>query len=630
MKKKQISIMLTSVIMMNMITCISVSGIENDIKSDVSQTSKSQIIENINESKAINSVTETYVSNGASESLRPYVKDISKSMISMGGFYRASIGIAGKAMQGSTVYIKLGDEIAEQHIDESRDFGFNINTVSKSITVEIYAIDKNGNQSDSVLVTVTDESDDIVNNGINPNSTPVIEATDITLNKGDSFDPLKGVTAYDEEDGYITYDIEVVENTVNVNKAGKYKVVYKVSDSEGQVTKKEIKVTIVSNEKPVINAKDIKITVGDYFDKLKDITAYDEEDGDLTKTIVVSGEVDSNKVGNYTLNYSVKDSDGNIASKDIVVCVANKEIVVKSVSGINRYETSVELSKLQFESSDTVVIVNGDSLADGLAVTPLAAYKKAPILLSTNGIIPESTKNEIRRLGATNAIIAGGIGVIHKDVENQLKKLGIANIERLGGSNRYDTSLKIAQYIDKNCYSVENIVVSNGLGEADALSISAVAARDKMPIILTQKNALEKETYNWLQSKNLKSAYIIGGEGIISNSVLNHVNEITSENIYNNRLGGSNRYETNAIIIDKFFKNDLNNVYVSKGMPLVDALSAGVVAALNDGPVIIVGNDLSPMQKDIINKRSGNTIIKSGGGISEKSITSLKKGLEKK
>ena len=74
------------------------------------------------------------------------------------------------------------------------------------------------------------------------------------------------------------------------------------------------------------------------------------------------------------------------------------------------------------------------------------------------------------------------------------------------GSDRCALSLQFAKYIDSNLYDVENIVVSNGLGEADAMSIASVAGRDRIPIILLRIDKLNTDTYNWLKNKGLKNA----------------------------------------------------------------------------------------------------------------------------
>ena len=62
---------------------------------------------------------------------------------------------------------------------------------------------------------------------------PVIHVEDKTLTVGDTFDAMKGVTATDAEDGDLTDKIVITKNTVDTSKAGKYTVVYEVTDSHG-------------------------------------------------------------------------------------------------------------------------------------------------------------------------------------------------------------------------------------------------------------------------------------------------------------------------------------------------------------------------------------------------------------
>lgn len=83
-----------------------------------------------------------------------------------------------------------------------------------------------------------------VMNWVPMNAAPVIHATDKTITVGDTFDPKAGVTAKDAEDGDLTDKIEVVKNTVDTKKAGKYEVTYKVTDSDGATRTKTIKVTV--------------------------------------------------------------------------------------------------------------------------------------------------------------------------------------------------------------------------------------------------------------------------------------------------------------------------------------------------------------------------------------------------
>lgn len=119
------------------------------------------------------------------------------------------------------------------------------------------------------------------------NKAPVIVATDKVLTVGDSFDPLKDVTADDPEDGQIIIKSEhVIKNEVNTKVPGKYEVIYRVADKEGLATEKTIIVVVNPkitgiNHVPVINAIDKVLTVGDKFDPLDGVTAFYEEDKDI-------------------------------------------------------------------------------------------------------------------------------------------------------------------------------------------------------------------------------------------------------------------------------------------------------------------------------------------------------------
>ena len=79
------------------------------------------------------------------------------------------------------------------------------------------------------------------------------------------------------------------------------------------------------NAAPVIKATDKTIEVGDEFDPRADVTAEDEEDGDLTDKIeVLKNEVDTTKAGKYEVTYKVTDNQGASRTKTITVTVNPK------------------------------------------------------------------------------------------------------------------------------------------------------------------------------------------------------------------------------------------------------------------------------------------------------------------
>lgn len=86
-----------------------------------------------------------------------------------------------------------------------------------------------------------------------------------------------------------------------------------------------VKNMVPINAAPVIKATDKTIEVGDEFDPLADVTAEDEEDGDITDKIeILENEVDTTKPGKYEVTYKVTDSGGASHVKTIKVTVNPK------------------------------------------------------------------------------------------------------------------------------------------------------------------------------------------------------------------------------------------------------------------------------------------------------------------
>ena len=193
------------------------------------------------------------------------------------------------------------------------------------------------NQTSEKTITVTVLKDEA----------PVINAEDKTITQGTKFKPLDGVTAEDKEDGEIK-DIEVVTNEVKENETGEYEVTYKVVDSFNNETKKTITVTVVENQKPVINAQDKTIYLNEEFDPLEDVTAIDPEDGKIKDIEVIENNVKTEEIGEYKVIYQVEDSFGNVVTKEITVTVEEKKLEERE--GLYYFDSLKEVkNKLQIK-----------------------------------------------------------------------------------------------------------------------------------------------------------------------------------------------------------------------------------------------------------------------------------------
>jgi hypothetical protein len=136
----------------------------------------------------------------------------------------------------------------------------------------------------------------------------------VTVEVGSDYeDP--GATAKDSIDGDLTSQIKVT-GKVDVQKVGEYQLKYNVEDASGNAAKELVRNVLVGDTgRPVISLNgdpEITIEAGDVYND-QSAVATDVGDGDLSGAVQVTGEVDSNKPGNYELKYDVKDSAGNEA-----------------------------------------------------------------------------------------------------------------------------------------------------------------------------------------------------------------------------------------------------------------------------------------------------------------------------
>ena len=239
----------------------------------------------------------------------------------------------------------------------------------------------------------------------------------------------------------------------------------------------------------------------------------------------------------------------------------------EEIVGSNRYETAAKVAD-KMGNYSTAVLVNGNSMADGLSASGLAGKENAPILLVKTDSIPKETLQRLYKV--KKVYIIGKENAVSGKVETSLKKSGIT-VKRIGGSNRIDTSIAVSKEIGS--YS-KAFLVNGFKGEADAMSVSSVAARDKAPIILTNGNS------NPGNKKSGVKYYVVGGDTVMGNSIQSSFGA--------ERLSGSNRYTTNKVIVKKFYPNT-DKLYFAKGDGLVDALSVSPLAK-NSGLVLVNEN----------------------------------------
>lgn len=251
------------------------------------------------------------------------------------------------------------------------------------------------------------------------------------------------------------------------------------------------------------------------------------------------------------------------------------------IFGLDRYETSAKICDKEFTSNTEVAfIVSGENFPDALCTSPLAKKYNAPILLTSKNELNSNVNERLIKLNVKKVFIIGGNGSVSKKVEDEIKALNI-QVERISGTTRYETSVKIAEKMDE---SYEAVVTTSSLF-ADALSIAPIAAMKSMPILLVNKNNIPKETEEFIKNQNINKVYLIGGPGVITDTVKNKLPNAE-------RLYGNTRYETNINIINHFKDElDLSNPIVASGENFPDALSGSMLAAINKTPLVLLNDN---------------------------------------
>ena len=268
------------------------------------------------------------------------------------------------------------------------------------------------------------------------------------------------------------------------------------------------------------------------------------------------------------------------------------------LSGENRYETAIAVSKQGWESADTVVIARGDQYADALTAAPLADQNEAPILLTRSGALASGVAEEIARLGATNAIVLGGTKAVSADVVAELEELDL-EVQRIGGETRYDTAVAIANELET---AATDAVVVSGLNFPDALSAGSYAAVNDKPILLTRPDRIPAVIADELE--NYDTTTIIGGSQAVSEGVADELPNA-------DRVSGADRYLTSAAVADLLFDGAVEGL-AANGQNFPDALTGNALAAAYEAPMLLVKKD---SVNSVVENRAHyyGTVFTSGG-----------------
>ena len=412
---------------------------------------------------------------------------------------------------------------------------------NKKYTI-IYEVTDSDNNTTTVtrVITVT-------------NQLPIIEGlNDITINKGESADLKQGVTAKDNEDGILTGKIVFPSINLSTLREGKHQVIYKVTDSDGNSISEKRIINVNKNNSSVDKPfTSLRLGGSDRYNTAIEIAKKFQNGKMLDNVVIANGSnfpdaltgsalatsLNAPILLTYT-NYAPKTRTieyikSNLKKEGTVYLLGSAGVVPDGyinelkaagfskfvrLGGSDRYATNLEIvNRMNVKEGTPIFVANSTSFADSLSASPISAAKGMPIFLSFKDYMPEKTMNAIKKIKPSKIYVVGSNGVITDGLANQLSK--IATVIRLGGADRYDTCLAINKHFNLD---TDNAIIASGLDFPDALTGSVLAAKLNAPIILLPSWVGERQK-TYIDSTKMRNLYVLGGNGLITDSMINEL-----------------------------------------------------------------------------------------------------------
>ncbi len=259
---------------------------------------------------------------------------------------------------------------------------------------------------------------------------------------------------------------------------------------------------------------------------------------------------------------------------------------ITRLQGPDRYATAAAVAAT-FTSADAIVVATGTSPADALAAGPAAAALGAPLLLSSGAGLTQATLDQVTRLQPSTAWIVGGTNAVPAATVTQLRNAGVDVVTRIAGTDRYATAAAVAEQFGDDG---DAIVVASGLGFADALAASPLAAARDGWLLLTHPDRLPTATRDLLAESGPSSITVTGGTAVVPQARLEDMRAASGTTP--TRIAGTNRYDTAVAVARAVHAtpgvDDSTITWIASGSAFPDAVAGGPAVAATGGGLVLV------------------------------------------
>lgn len=189
------------------------------------------------------------------------------------------------------------------------------------------------------------------------------------------------------------------------------------------------------------------------------------------------------------------------------------------------------------------------------------------------------------------------------------------NVERISGDSRVETSVEMSKVAYPEGTDTAILVGFNGM--ADALAGTLLATSKNAPIMISKKDKVDSVVMNELARLGVKKVYILGGEFVVSKSV---ISQLANKNIKSERVYGDDRTSTAVMLARKTSAKGSKKAIIVDGWGpknatiAPDALSMAPVSGVEGIPILLITRDkISQETKDVLKDMNVEDIIIAGG-----------------
>lgn len=194
---------------------------------------------------------------------------------------------------------------------------------------------------------------------------------------------------------------------------------------------------------------------------------------------------------------------------------------IKRLGGSNRFGTNVAVIRdLAPVKGSEIIISSAVIFPDALSISSISVIKGIPIILTNKNSLSSEVKSLLASIEPSKIYITGEVGAITNKIKDELKKYS-SEIVRLGGYDRYETSIAINNYF-KSDLSGDSIILTSGLNFPDALAGISLASKYNTPILLVNPSNSNVQKY-FISNNKRKNIYVLGSTGVFSKELLNYI-----------------------------------------------------------------------------------------------------------